>query len=201
MAGFQSIRGIYLACSGPDAITPGMLCREFLIDVADPSTRVVCVDVARGGALSVYTLGELYPLWPLFRGVPREQLLGAAVEFAAGLEWQVRDSRAWFVCVGAAARTHPRFQGRPGRAIAHCCISRCVRVNGVWRPAGPARHARRTCRASWPRCASACATRRGATVTTRCTPCASRRGRCSQTAASSWPRAASSSSTGAAWIL
>lgn len=95
MAGFSSVRCVYIACSGPDAITPGVLCRELLIDAAGPAARVVCVN-ARTLERTAHTLGALYPLWPLFRGVPRERLALAATEFAAGLGSPVR--RARLVC-------------------------------------------------------------------------------------------------------
>lgn len=99
------VRAVYITTSAADTlITPGLLCREMLSEFAPPEARVVLftgdwtprLHPASGlptaaypplcGKLSIDQLGRLYPLRPIYHGVPRAHLPGFAAAHAAAMQ-------------------------------------------------------------------------------------------------------------------
>ena len=92
----RAVHGVYITTTetgSGELITPGLLCREMLCEFGTDSTRVFLFSadwqpmsggLANGrGKHSIYTLGDLYPMAPIFHRVPRGAVLSFANAFAA----------------------------------------------------------------------------------------------------------------------
>ena len=80
-----SIDTVYLTSSmEDDLVTPGVLCREFMVEYGSPEiTRIfmfsgdwrpASADREARGLHQIYRLGELYPLSPIYHRIPRASL-------------------------------------------------------------------------------------------------------------------------------
>mmetsp|Transcript_11628 Transcript_11628/g.40705 ORF Transcript_11628/g.40705 Transcript_11628/m.40705 type:complete len:383 (-) Transcript_11628:139-1287(-) len=76
---YDRLVSVHIVTSSPNPVTPGMLCREYLSELAPQSLRVV---VHAADACMVTTLGALLPLPPLYAGVRRRDVVGYARRFA-----------------------------------------------------------------------------------------------------------------------
>jgi cytidine deaminase len=83
--GGVQIKTIYVVADNPDPISPGLLCREFLLEVASENAVVVmCGDSSRSRENPlIVKLGELYPFWPLFVRIPANKIKGYAKDFSS----------------------------------------------------------------------------------------------------------------------
>ena len=71
--GWKAIRKIYLVSDSPEYLTPGCLCREYLLSLTPPATPVVMGNKAR--QIKTQLLGELYPHPSLYISLSREQMV------------------------------------------------------------------------------------------------------------------------------
>lgn len=72
------IVSVHIVTSSSEPITPGLLCREYLAEVAPQTLRVVLH--AQDSCL-ITTLGELLPVAPIYAGVRRSNVEGYARRF------------------------------------------------------------------------------------------------------------------------
>jgi len=88
------IKTIYVVSDHPDPITPGLLCREFLLESATPDTLVVMSGDSPTSLKQpfIISLGQLLPFSPLFARVPTNRVTGIAQEFASHAETYFKQS-------------------------------------------------------------------------------------------------------------
>ncbi|KAL3658175.1 hypothetical protein V7S43_016805 [Phytophthora oleae] len=79
----RRVRKIYIVSDSPQCLTPGTLCREFLLSSPLMSEDTPFVSRATNCHPCVTTLAELYPFPSLYDRVPRSQVLPFAREFCA----------------------------------------------------------------------------------------------------------------------
>ncbi|KAG7391394.1 hypothetical protein PHYPSEUDO_004929 [Phytophthora pseudosyringae] len=79
----RRVRTIYLVSDSPQCLTPGTLCREFLLSSPLMSRDTPFVSRAANCRPCVTTLAELYPFPSLYDRVPRAQVLLFAREFCS----------------------------------------------------------------------------------------------------------------------
>ena len=90
--GIQSLKTVYITATSNDLITPGLLCREFMMEFIGKkdTPRVVLFSQLFKGDLSssptgswrVHHLRDLYPFPPLYHRVPREKLIKRGEELS-----------------------------------------------------------------------------------------------------------------------
>ncbi|KNC50800.1 uncharacterized protein AMSG_06701 [Thecamonas trahens ATCC 50062] len=91
--GYNSIDAGYITCDGKGYITPGMLCREYMTEVAGLDLRLVLVSGATVPSpegpvpceINITTVGELYPFPPVYRCISRYEVLNAAEALSAAV--------------------------------------------------------------------------------------------------------------------
>ncbi|OWZ11172.1 Phosphatidylinositol class b [Phytophthora megakarya] len=79
----RKVRKIYIVSDSPQCLTPGTLCREFLLSSPLISVDTPFISRAKNCHSCVTTLKELYPFPSLYDRVPRSQVLTFARKFCA----------------------------------------------------------------------------------------------------------------------
>ncbi|GMF64789.1 unnamed protein product [Phytophthora lilii] len=97
----RRVRKIYIVSDSPQCLTPGTLCREFLLSSPLISEDTPFVSRAKSCRPCVTTLAELYPFPSLYDRLPRSQVLpfarGFCSRFAAELQPQEGEELTPFV--------------------------------------------------------------------------------------------------------
>ncbi|KAL4167370.1 hypothetical protein KRP22_012856 [Phytophthora ramorum] len=81
----RRVRAVYLVSDSPQCLTPGTLCREFLLSSPLVAPDTPFVSRASNCRPCVTTLAELYPFPSLYNQLPRAQVLPFARHFCAQL--------------------------------------------------------------------------------------------------------------------
>eukprot|EP00644_Phytophthora_capsici_P015416 jgi/Phyca11/507075/fgenesh2_kg.PHYCAscaffold_24_\ len=79
----RRVRKIYIVSDSPKCLTPGTLCREFLLSSPLITEDTPFISRATNCHPCITTLAELYPFPSLYDRVPRSQVLPFAHEFCA----------------------------------------------------------------------------------------------------------------------
>jgi cytidine deaminase len=90
--GFRSLKTVYITATSNELITPGLLCREFMMEYLgkNDETRVVLfsqlfdgnVASSPSSSWTIHQLRDLYPFPPLYHRVPRDALLRRGEELS-----------------------------------------------------------------------------------------------------------------------